>query len=210
MKTLWKALPILLIGWGPSCGPQTSDPFRGFSVALPQTTLTLHTGKTITIPQDLKGHWTLVGWIYTSCPDVCPITSQQYRLIRDSLRAHGYGPDRIRLLILSFDPERDTLARLQEYARHFEADDMLLFARTSPAATQRLASIFRFSYRKLMPKTEGMSMEHKGHQGYYFAHDVKSYLVNPKGEVVGVYEGNMADPAPPEVLLPALLRRLKE
>ncbi len=66
--------------------------------------------------QNLKGAPTLMFFGYTFCPDVCPTTLVESTSWRDSL---GLGPDELRIVFVSVDPERDSLENLKEYLSAF-------------------------------------------------------------------------------------------
>jgi len=192
-----------------ACSKPAGGVFQRMEIQPPAVGVVIHTGDTLTFPNAFRGKWVLVGWIYTHCPDVCPLTANRFMLLRDSLQARGLSAREVRLLLISFDPERDSLAHLRAYAESFRADSMLLFGRLDPLALHELARALKFSFKKLHPQTSGHTdhADHAGHTGYAFAHDVKVYLVNPEGKVVGVHEGDMQEPLPVESTLRELLKR---
>jgi protein SCO1/2 len=65
---------------------------------------------------DLQGHWTLIFFGYTHCPDICPTTlgvlAQAKKNIGDDIFP--------RVLFVSVDPGRDTVEVLNEYVRYFD------------------------------------------------------------------------------------------
>lgn len=59
----------------------------------------------------------LVGFIFTTCTAICPLTSATFQQFQDKL-----GPkEPLRIASISIDPEQDTPARLREYAQKFGA-----------------------------------------------------------------------------------------
>ena len=67
-----------------------------------------------------SGKVVLVTFVYTTCPDVCPLFSAHFAAIQRALdeeRREDYL-----LLSISTDPKRDTPAKLQAYAKAFKAD----------------------------------------------------------------------------------------
>jgi len=66
---------------------------------------------------DLAGHWTLVFFGFTHCPDICPTTlstlNSFYQLLDEDARADTD------ILLVSVDPKRDTPAQLHDYVRAF-------------------------------------------------------------------------------------------
>lgn len=64
------------------------------------------------------GHVTVVEFMFTSCPDICPALTTRM----SEIQAHYAGQDRVRLLSISVDPKVDTPPVLAEYAARFGAD----------------------------------------------------------------------------------------
>lgn len=71
--------------------------------------------------EDLAGRVHLVGFIYTSCPDICPAITAQMRALQTELDRLGLT-DQVHLVSITVDPEYDTPERLAAYARTFSAD----------------------------------------------------------------------------------------
>lgn len=81
---------------------------------------TLHTtdGKVFT-QKDLAGIPTLVYFGYTFCPDVCPTTLAEAMGWQQTL---GTTPDKLRFVMVTVDPERDTPENLRLYLDAFSTD----------------------------------------------------------------------------------------
>ena len=67
----------------------------------------------------LQGKWTLVFFGYTFCPDICPTTLAELRQLQGMLSAAER--ERLRVVMVSVDPQRDTPAQLKQYLGYFEA-----------------------------------------------------------------------------------------
>lgn len=83
----------------------------------PNFTLQDHTGQTVSL-SDFAGRPVLLTFIYTNCPDVCPLTAATIRQAYDRLpenRRHE-----VALLAVTVDPERDTAAVLTEFSRRHD------------------------------------------------------------------------------------------
>lgn len=61
---------------------------------------------------DLRGVPTLIFFGYTFCPEVCPTTLAESTSWRNTL---GLTSEDLRLIFVSVDPKRDTIATMQEY-----------------------------------------------------------------------------------------------
>lgn len=68
----------------------------------------------VIFPEVIKGHITIIGFIYTHCPDICPLTTNNMYLTEKKLKEQGI--DDVKFVELSFDPERDTPSVLKEFA----------------------------------------------------------------------------------------------
>jgi protein SCO1/2 len=66
----------------------------------------------------LKEHWTLLFFGYTSCPDVCPLTLTVLKDVYRRLEGTPYAQD-TQVVFVSVDPKRDSLATLKRYVQHF-------------------------------------------------------------------------------------------
>ena len=77
----------------------------------------------------------LVYFGYTNCPDVCPTTLSQVATARRML---GDDAERVQVLLVSIDPERDDLATLDQYVTAFDPD--FLAATGEIADLERVAS----------------------------------------------------------------------
>ena len=78
-------------------------------------TLSDGSGRTVT-DRDLRGHFLLVYFGYTFCPDVCPTTLTAIAAALDRL---GKQADRIEPLFITVDPARDTPKVVHDYAAAF-------------------------------------------------------------------------------------------
>ncbi|MGF1603856.1 MAG: SCO family protein [Thermosynechococcaceae cyanobacterium] len=90
--------------------------------AVPDFTLTDQTQHQLQ-RQDLRGQVWVASFIYTSCPDVCPLITRQIAALRDALVASALLGDSVRLVSFTVDPERDSPAVLQTYAQKFKAEN---------------------------------------------------------------------------------------
>jgi len=92
----------------------------------------------------------LVEFMYTNCPDVCPVTTVKMSELRHQLIKDGVFGEDIEFLTITIDPSHDTKDVLQEYAGRFEvttADDGWKFLRASAEDTQKVADSLNFRYR---------------------------------------------------------------
>jgi protein SCO1/2 len=87
---------------------------------IPNLTVTTQNAKPVRFYDDLvKGKIVIISFIYTSCTDICPLTTARIAQLEDKL-GDLVGRD-VFILSMTVDPERDTPERLKEYAEAFGA-----------------------------------------------------------------------------------------
>ena len=84
----------------------------------PSFTLTSQDNKPVSLA-DFRGKVVAVTFIYTGCPDICPLLTQKMVDVQDALGAL-FG-DKIAFVSISLDPERDTPEVLKDYAQFWGA-----------------------------------------------------------------------------------------
>jgi protein SCO1/2 len=98
---------------------------------------------------DMRGSPVLIAMFYSSCQYVCPLI---IGALQRAERAVGVGARaRLRVLLVSFDPKRDTPAVLKRVAeeRHIDLARWTL-ARTDATDVRKLAAILDVQYRELV------------------------------------------------------------
>lgn len=130
--------------------------------------LTDHTGKPRTLA-DFQGKVVVVFFGYTRCPDVCPTTMVE---MKDVLAKLGGDADKVQVLFVTLDPERDTQQVLAQYVPAFDARFLGLYG--DLATTQRTAKDFKVYFEK----RAGASPE-----SYTLDHTAASYVFDPAGRL---------------------------
>lgn len=82
----------------------------------------------------LRGHVTIVSFVFTRCDTICPVTTMKMARLQDRTFDAAAG---IKLASFSVDPAYDTPARLAEYARRHHADPARWRFVTGPASDMR-------------------------------------------------------------------------
>jgi protein SCO1/2 len=90
--------------------------------ALPAFSLVAHDGTPFDAAR-LRGHWTVLFFGFTNCPDICPATLAQLAAVRRRL-ADLPAEQQPRVVMVSVDPKRDTPDRLAKYVPYFEPSFM--------------------------------------------------------------------------------------
>jgi protein SCO1/2 len=102
-----------------------------------------------------RGKLVLVTFIFTTCPDACPLLTAKLAAIQRTLEEKKIKD--YLLLSITTDPERDTTAALKEYAGHFKAD----FRRWSflTGSRQEMANVWKL-FDVNVTKTESGQVQH--------------------------------------------------
>ena len=82
--------------------------------------LTDHHNKVVNVER-LKNYWTFVFFGYTNCPDVCPATIAQLKLIKRGIKENTAYAKSTQFFFVSVDPQRDTLDHLAKYMKYFDS-----------------------------------------------------------------------------------------
>ncbi len=81
---------------------------------------------------NLRGHWSLMFFGYTNCPDYCPTTLTTLAALEKQLRAAKIAaPPQV--IFVSVDAKRDTPAQLNQFVPDFDPDFIGLTAASQPA-----------------------------------------------------------------------------
>ena len=120
--------------------------------------------------QDFKDKAVVMFFGFTQCPDVCPTTMTEMAQVKQLLGPDG---DKLQVLFVSIDPERDTPEVLKAYMGSFDPTFTGLYA-ASPEALAALAKDFKIYYKKVDGKTP---------TSYSMDHTAASYVYDPQGRL---------------------------
>ncbi|MBC9252927.1 cytochrome c oxidase assembly protein [Pseudomonas alcaligenes] len=127
------------------------------SRSLPGLSLTNQDGQAVALDQ-LKGQWSLLFFGYTFCPDICPATLAQLRQLKGMLPAEAQA--RLRVVLVSVDPNRDTPQQLKQYLGYFDASFVGLTG--AAADIQALASAVSIPYIPADTTKPNYTVDHSG------------------------------------------------
>lgn len=116
--------------------------------------LTDHNGKPRTLA-DFRGKVVVLFFGFTHCPDVCPTALAELALVAKAL---GKDADRMQVLFVTVDPERDTPEVLRQYVPSFNPSFLGLYG--DAEATARAAKEFKIYYHKQPVPGGDYSVDH--------------------------------------------------
>lgn len=132
--------------------------------------------------ESYKGKVVAMFFGYTHCPDVCPITMQQWNEVKAKL---GSKADNLQVLFVSIDPERDTPELLRKYVPQFNPSFNALTASSLDELKPLLTGL-----RVFAGKVKGSSPDN-----YLMDHTSASYVFDQQGRARLLVRHN-ADSAP--------------
>lgn len=166
----------------------TPAPMLGPGSPVPDLSLTRDDGAAASLA-DERGKLVVITFVYTRCPlpEFCPRMDRHFKAIQDAVARDPRLAGQVRLLSLSFDPEFDTPARLQEHARRAGADPAIWRYATAPGeAIAAFGAPF------------GLSVVREGADRSNITHNLRTLLVGRDGTLAKTYNGG--EWAPSEVL----------
>ncbi|HEY4368890.1 MAG TPA: SCO family protein [Steroidobacteraceae bacterium] len=114
-----------------------------------------------------RGKAVVLGFGFTSCPDVCPTTLATLAQARRKL---GSAAADVQIVYITVDPERDTAARMKQYLGSFDATFV-----GGTGTAEQLAALRKEYGIQAEKKTYGSS--------YVYAHSSFTYLIDRNGSL---------------------------
>lgn len=138
----------------------------------------------------------LVEFMFTNCPDVCPITTMKMTQLQEDLKEEGIFGEDVEFVTITFDPERDTPDVLREYAEAHQMDrDGWVLLRDSKEKTLELTNALNFLVTE--PAENGNII-----------HATKTYLVDGDNRIQE--EFGMGNTFDQEAVLQHIMKLVKE
>ena len=164
-----------------SCGgggsAQARSPYRGIAVAdpsaAPDFALRDQDGHTVRLSAQ-RGRFVIVAFLYTHCPDVCPLIAEH---LNQALRELGPDAGEVRVLAVSVDPRGDTPQAVRHYVR-----------------LHRLLPQFRYligSRRQLAPVWSAYHVAASPNNLDLIDHTAYELLLDPKGVGQVIYHAHV-------------------
>ena len=152
--------------------PEAAQPFKSTNITGIDSgkdfRLTDHLGKMRTL-SDFKGKVVILFFGYTHCPEACPNTLMELALVMKRL---GPDADKVQVLFITLDPERDTQALLAQFVPSFNPGFIGLYG--TPEQIAETAKEYRLFYNKQPSKNPG---------NYTLDHSVGTYIYDQSGKL---------------------------
>lgn len=133
-------------------------------------TLPASTGEDMSL-SSLRGQYVLIFFGYSHCPDVCPTTLTDFRLIKEAL---GADARRVAFVFTSVDGQRDTPEALNAYVSRF--DPTFIGLQGNDATLEQIAPDYGLSYVLHTDEADADG-------NYVVDHTTYRYLIDPQGRL---------------------------
>ena len=132
-----------------------------------------HRGEVFNIAR-FQDTWTMVFFGFTHCPDICPTTlavlNETYSKLKESEK------EKLQVVMISLDPERDTVEKLAEYVPYF--NDHFIGVTGNKHLIRRLTAEINIAYNKVPLEADDYTVDHS----------TQLVLINPKGHYHGFFK----------------------
>ena len=170
MRRYWSIIICSLAAVGVLAACDKSPQFKSTDITGAPYGQTLelsdHDGKPRRL-EDFRGKAVVLFFGFAHCPDVCPTTLAD---IAAAVRSLGSDAERVQVMMVTVDPERDTPEVLKKYVTAF--DPRFLGLRGDLATTKKVAGDFKIYFEK-----------RKQGESYTVDHSAQSYVIDPQGRL---------------------------
>lgn len=139
----------------------------------------------VVFPDDFKGEISVITFIYTHCPDVCPVITANLTNIQRDLQ----DTSNIRFIEISFDPERDNPSVLKKYKDLYKLNDQFSLLTGNPSTVDSLLDRLDI----VAEKTQLDSLQQDSNQ-YFMKHSNKIYLIDGHSRIRAEYPASVVPP----------------
>jgi protein SCO1/2 len=119
--------------------------------------------------RDFRGKVVVLFFGFAQCPDVCPTTMSEMAQVKQQL---GKDADKLQVLFVTVDPERDTPAVMKAYMGAFDPSFVALIP--TPDQLAAMAKDYKAYYKKVEGKTP---------TSYSMDHSAASYIYDMQGRL---------------------------
>jgi protein SCO1/2 len=162
---------------GGAKAPAAKPPLLGLvltpAVSAPAFTLTDQNGKAVRMTAE-RGHYVVVTFLYTHCPDVCPVIAGMLNGVLKTPVAMRGG---LRVLAISVDPKGDTPAAVRQFVRVHQLLPSFHYLTGTRPELQPVWSSFHVA------STSGPDAE--------VSHSAIEYLIDPQGRERLIYDSTV-------------------
>lgn len=138
----------------------------------------------ISFPQIAKGKISVIGYIFTNCPDICPLTTNNMRLIQEKLKEEKI--DNVQFISISFDPLQDKPETLKKFAevRNLDLSNWIFLTGEKPIVDSLMSRV------KILAVKSDSTVFKDGRKIYYYVHTDRIQLMDRENKILKNYKGS--------------------
>lgn len=141
----------------------------------------------VLFPRFVKDKVVIAGYIFTNCPDICPLTTNNMRMIQERLKDENVKD--VQLVTISFDPENDTPEVLKKFAEIRNLDLSNWTFLTGDKST--IDKLMKHVDVVVMPGDS--TVFPSGKVTHYYIHTDRIQLIDREGRIRKNYRGSSID-----------------
>jgi len=138
-------------------------------------TLTDHKGQPYT-HENFKHHWTLLFFGFTHCPYICPTTMTELARTFTAIEKR-FKQNPLQVVMVSLDPERDTVKRMGEYVTSF--NKKFIGVTGDREQINKVSRDFNVISMRIPPTGS--------FKKYDIDHSATIMMINPEGKLTGIF-----------------------
>ncbi len=156
-------------------------------IARTQNTFLNQDSVKVEFPSIIKDKITLLAMVYTHCPDICPMTTHNMHLVEQRLPGDLKG--KVKFVIISFDPHRDTPNVLKKFAeiRDLTFDSWSLLSGDDQNTKEVM---LKFGVKAILTDS---TYDADGELSYNVIHTDRISLIDQDGKLRSNYKGSTAN-----------------
>jgi protein SCO1/2 len=141
----------------------------------------------VEFPKLIKDKITIFAMVYTHCPDICPLTTHNMDLVEQ--RLPDDLKDKVKFVIISFDPNRDTPSVLKKFAelRDLNFNNWILLSGNKQNTNEVM---LKFDIKAI---AADITYDSNGELSYSMIHTDRIALIDQNGKIRKNYRGSTAD-----------------
>lgn len=142
----------------------------------------------VVFPDDFKGKIVVMGFIYTNCPDICPLTTHNMEETQNLVKKDKLK--NVQFLALTFDPDRDTPSVLKEYGKIRNID----FKNFQFLTGNKVLIDTLIHHMDVFAIPGDTTYTKKGNAVYFFTHTDRITLLGPHMHIRDEFRGSSVAP----------------
>ena len=138
----------------------------------------------VVFPELVKGKLVVMNYIFTNCPDICPLSTNNMRLIQERIKKEKIN--RIEFVSVSFDPLQDSPEVLRKFAgiRNLDLSNWTFLTGEKPMIDSLMRKI------GIVAVIGDSTVFKDGRKIYYYIHTDRIQLMDEDGKIRKNYKGS--------------------